>query len=113
MSITTLTLPLTLRDECAFDRSTAMRTKAAMGDGSLIDLHSDDGQFVRSPANGYMSLMPYIDSLWFGEGYDYDEPPEYWLIEVSGLAFGLMGGAACQKQPRRAPWIGASGPPRG
>lgn len=57
-------------DECAFDRSTAMRTKAAMGDGSLIDLHSDDGQFVRSPVNGYMSLFPYVDSLWFGEVRD-------------------------------------------
>ena len=38
-----------------------------------------------------MHLMPYIDSLWFGEGYNYDEPPEYWLIEMSGIAFGLMG----------------------
>ena len=39
----------------------------------------------------FMQHFPYIDSLWFGEGYDYDAPPEYWLLEVSGLPFGLMG----------------------
>ena len=38
-----------------------------------------------------MHLFPYIDSLWFGEGYDYNEEPDYWLVEVSGIPFGLMG----------------------
>ena len=39
----------------------------------------------------FMHLMPYIDSLWLGEGYDYNEEADYWLVEVSGLPFGLMG----------------------
>jgi hypothetical protein len=41
-----------------------------------------------------MGLMPYIDSLWFGEGLDYDassSSPPYWLTEISGIPFGLMG----------------------
>ena len=69
--------------------------------GCLIDLHcgnnlpgtpADPNAYGRvQPALQFMHLFPYIDSLWFGEGYDYDQPPEYWLVEVSGLAFGLMG----------------------
>ena len=52
-----------------------------------------------SPALQYLMLMPYMDSLMLGEGYqtNYDLPagvdgggPEYWLVEVSGLPFGLM-----------------------
>ena len=38
-----------------------------------------------------MHLMPYIDSLWFGEGFDYSAGPAYWLVESSGIPFGLMG----------------------
>jgi hypothetical protein len=33
-----------------------------------------------------------MDKLWFGESFLYDEmPPENWLVEVSGIPFGLMG----------------------
>lgn len=39
----------------------------------------------------YMELFPYLDSLWIGEGYNYDETDgDYWLTEISGLPFGLM-----------------------
>ena len=38
-----------------------------------------------------MEHFPYINSLWFGEGYDYDETPDYWLVEISGIPFGLYG----------------------
>ena len=38
-----------------------------------------------------MQHLPYIDSLWLGEGYWYDRGPDYWLAEASGLPFGLMG----------------------
>ena len=65
-------------------------------DAGLIDLHCGNNllgtQYGRvSPALQFMHLMPYLDSLWFGEGYDYNEEPAYWLVEVSGLPFGLMG----------------------
>ena len=37
-----------------------------------------------------MHLFPYIDSLWFGEGFSLlDHSKEYWLIEGSGIPFGL------------------------
>jgi len=35
--------------------------------------------------------FPYIDSLWFGEGFDYNESPDFWLVEISGIPFGLYG----------------------
>jgi hypothetical protein len=61
--------------------------------GSLIDFHSGNAFTFHdlriSPANQYMELFPYIDSLWFGEGYDYNSSPDYWLVEISGLPFGL------------------------
>ncbi|MGB2824589.1 MAG: glycoside hydrolase domain-containing protein, partial [Phycisphaerae bacterium] len=59
-----------------------------------IDLHSanqfNEKDGFASSANLYMEHFPYIDRLWFGEYFDYDEPPEYWLVEVSGIPFGLM-----------------------
>ena len=66
------------------------------GDG-LIDLHCGNNllgtQYGEvSPALQFMHLMPYINSLWFGEGYDYrGSSPAYWMVEVSGLPFGLTG----------------------
>ena len=42
-------------------------------------------------ANQYLELFPYIDNIWFGEGFDYDEPPEYWLVEIAGIPYGLFG----------------------
>jgi hypothetical protein len=38
-----------------------------------------------------MELFPYLDSLWFGEGFDYNEPPDYWLVEIAGIPYGLFG----------------------
>jgi hypothetical protein len=55
-----------------------------------VDLHSNTG-FSRGPANQYMEFFPYIDRLWFGESFNYDDPPDYWLVEISGIPFGLMG----------------------
>ena len=38
-----------------------------------------------------MELFPYIDSLWFGEGFNYNENPDYWLVEIAGIPYGLFG----------------------
>tara|TARA_B100002003_G_C13802527_1_gene396106 strand:- start:148 stop:282 length:135 start_codon:yes stop_codon:yes gene_type:complete len=38
-----------------------------------------------------MDLMLYMDSLWFGEMFEYSNSPDYWLVEISGIPFGLMG----------------------
>lgn len=63
--------------------------------GFLIDLHSGNtfqpDYGLVSPASKYMEHFPFIDSIWFGEGYDYNESPDYWLIEISGIPFGLFG----------------------
>jgi hypothetical protein len=61
----------------------------------VIDLHSanqfnkNDG-FINS-AMLYMEHFPYMSRLWFGEYFDYGQPDDYWMTEVSGLPFGLMG----------------------
>jgi hypothetical protein len=36
-----------------------------------------------------MDLLPYFDQLWIGEGRSYDLSPDYWLVEISGMPFGL------------------------
>merc|ERR1719356_381822 len=42
------------------------------------------------PVVNYMELFPFLDSLWYGEGFDYDDStPDFWLVEISGLPFGL------------------------
>jgi hypothetical protein len=61
----------------------------------VIDLHSANQFNVRdgfiNSAMLYMEHFPFINRLWFGEYFDYGQPPEYWMTEVSGLPFGLMG----------------------
>lgn len=86
-------------DDVAFDRTTMQRIRRVLtqhgGPGERIDLHSatqynkNDG--FASSANLYLEHFPYIDRLWFGEYFNYDSPPDYWLIEMSGIPFGLMG----------------------
>jgi hypothetical protein len=39
-----------------------------------------------------MEHFPYINKLWFGEYFDYEKnQPDFFLTEVSGIPFGLMG----------------------
>ena len=84
-------------DGIGYDREIMKRVRKVMDrtrPGCLIDFHCGD-EFIRacsiSAANKYMEHFPYINSLWFGECYDYNEPPDYWLVEISGIPFGLYG----------------------
>jgi hypothetical protein len=81
-------------DDVAYDRQILKRMRKVMDTarpGCLIDLHSNT-YFSKGPAVQYTEFFPYIDKLWFGEGFQYDRmPPENWLVEVSGIPFGLMG----------------------
>jgi hypothetical protein len=43
-----------------------------------------------SSAYCFMQNLPYYHRLWLGEGFDYNTPPDYWLVELSGIPFGLM-----------------------
>ena len=38
----------------------------------------------------FMELYPYYDGLWHGEGFNANASPEYMLIEMSGIPYGLM-----------------------
>ncbi|HEV2681750.1 MAG TPA: glycoside hydrolase domain-containing protein [Rhodanobacter sp.] len=86
-------------DDVAYDRVTMKRVRKVLEahrPHPLIDLHSAN-QF--NPRDGhinssllYMELFPYIDRLWFGEEFDYEKTsPSYWLTELSGIPYGLMG----------------------
>lgn len=85
-------------DDIAFSRTTVKRMASVLNshrEKFVIDLHSAnqynfrDG-FINS-AFLYMEHMPYISRLWFGEYFDYNMNPDYWLTEVSGIPFGLTG----------------------
>ncbi len=81
-------------DDVAFDREMLKRMRRVMNEvkpGCLIDLHSNTG-FSKGPATQYMEYFPFIDKLWFGESFQYNKmSPANWLIETSGIPFGLMG----------------------
>jgi len=85
-------------DDVAYDRTTMKRVRKILDrnrEGALIDLHSAN-QFnprdgFASSANLYLEHFPYLNRLWFGEYFDYDSSPDYWLVEISGIPFGLMG----------------------
>jgi hypothetical protein len=85
-------------DDVAFDRSIMKRVRKVLNrnrPGALIDLHSanqfNERDGFANSANLYLEHFPFIDRLWFGEYFDYDAPPEFWLVEMSGIPFGLMG----------------------
>lgn len=86
-------------DDVAFDRITMKRIKRVLtkdGHPGIIDLHSanqynkNDG--FNNSAMLYMEHFPYLNRLWFGEYFDYEHnDPSFFLTEVSGIPFGLMG----------------------
>ena len=86
-------------DDVAYDRTTMKRVRKVLDahrPHALIDLHSASQYDARdgwiNSALLYMGLFPYIDRLWFGEEFDYEHTsPAYWLTEISGIPYGLMG----------------------
>ena len=85
-------------DDIAFSRETVKRLVTVLHehrDEVVIDLHSANQFNVRdgfiNSAMLYMEHFPFISRLWFGEYFEYDLDQDYWLTEVSGLPFGLMG----------------------
>ncbi|PYI66730.1 hypothetical protein CVV68_13040 [Arthrobacter livingstonensis] len=86
-------------DDIAYDRHAMKRVRKVLQRRCAdpeIDIHSAN-QFngkdgFASSANMYLEQLPYTDRLWLGEYFDYDNTdPAYWLVEVSGIPFGLMG----------------------
>jgi hypothetical protein len=94
-------------DDVAYDRVTLKRMRKVLDrnrPGCLLDLHSNTA-FSFGPANQYAEFFPYIDSVWFGEGFRFNEmSPDQWLVEASGIPFGLMGEVLAQYG--YSPWQG-------
>jgi hypothetical protein len=85
-------------DDVAFDRTTMKRVRKVLErgrPGALIDLHSANQFNIRdgfaNSANLYLEHFPYLDRLWFGEYFDYNSQPDFWMVEMAGIPFGLMG----------------------
>lgn len=80
-------------DDVAFDRNVMKRIRKIMAKyrpEALIDLHSNE-RFSAGPANQYTDFFPYIDRIWFGEEFKYDEmTPDEWFVTFSGIPFGQM-----------------------
>ena len=70
------------------------------------------GHYRVSYLNATMERLPFVTSLWFGEGYDYNRSPDYWLVEISELPFGVSGEMLNYRDggnPRRRMLYGMSG----
>ena len=84
--------------------------------GCIIDFHCGR---IGCNTNIFMAYFPYMDSIWFGEGFNYNDKPDYWLIEVAGIPFGLWGEMLGRDNPWRGMIYGMSnrlgwgGDPRG
>ena len=88
-------------DGIGYDREVMKRVTRVMAKNNpnyRIDLHEanlyDVMDLKVSPANEYMEHLPYVTGLWFGEFYEYnnrERGPDYWLVELSGIPFGLGG----------------------
>ncbi|MET1054974.1 MAG: glycoside hydrolase domain-containing protein [Pedobacter sp.] len=83
-------------DDLALDRETMKRTRKVLDrerPGAKIDMHTWNhyNKYAKwaSSLNLYMDMLPFIDQLWVGEARDYNRSSDYWLIEVSGIPFGL------------------------
>ena len=85
-------------DDSALDRITLRRARKIIDQyrpEGRMDLHSwnhfNAWAGYTNCLNLYMDLLPYFDLVWIGEGRDYDRMPDHWLVEVSGIPFGLPG----------------------
>ena len=84
-------------DDTALDARSLRRARRILDKkpGRLIDLHTwNHFNGHAGYANNltiYMELLPYFDRLWLGEGFNCNAVAwDYWLVEMSGLPFGLM-----------------------
>lgn len=85
-------------DDSALDRFTVQRARKIIDKyrpEGRMDLHSwnhfNEWAGYTNCLNLYMDMLPYLDLVWIGEGRDYNRNPDHWLIEVSGIPFGLPG----------------------
>ena len=57
---------------------------------ATIDVHHGMNLRSSAPMADYMLVLPYVDSVWHGEHFPYDQfDPWAWLVAISGLPFGI------------------------
>lgn len=86
-------------DDTALDRASMQRARRILdadgNPGRRVNMHSwNHYNGLAKWANSsiaFMELYPYYDGLWHGEGFNANASPEYMLIEMSGIPYGLMG----------------------
>jgi hypothetical protein len=92
-------------DEIGYSRETMQRVRRVLEErpGAMIDMHGNrEWWSCNCPIGYYMEHLPYIDRLWLGEAFDPDSSPEFWLIEMSGIPFGV----SSDMLERPNPWRG-------
>lgn len=84
-------------DDSALDREAMKRARRILdadGKRRAVDLHSWNHMNGHaghiSSMLLYADLSPYIDRLWIGEGFTPNSTPDFWMVEISGIPFGLM-----------------------
>jgi hypothetical protein len=80
----------------------------------IIDLHTwnhfNEYAGFANNLNMYMEVLPYLDRLWLGEGFSANDASwDYWLVEMSGLPFGLMSEMLDAPNPGRGLIFGETG----
>ena len=93
-------------DDVSFDRPVMKRMRRIMDayhPDALIDLHSHR-DYSNGPAQQYTGFFPYINRLWFGEGFSYTKmTPDEWFVTFSGIPFGLT---SDMLEAGGNPWLG-------
>lgn len=84
-------------DDSALDRETLQRARRILdadGKRRQIDIHSwnhfNQWAGFANSIHIYLDLLPYVDRTWLGEGFTAQNSPDFWLVEMSGIPFGLV-----------------------
>lgn len=84
-------------DDSALDHKTLQRARRIMdadGKRRLIDIHSwnhmNQWAGYANSLHLYLELLPSVDRIWIGEGFSAGNTNDFWLVEMSGIPFGLM-----------------------
>lgn len=84
-------------DDSALDRKTLQRARRVLdadGKRRTIDIHSwnhmNQWAGYANSLHIYTELLPYVDRTWIGEGFPASNTLDFWLVEMSGIPFGLM-----------------------
>jgi hypothetical protein len=85
-------------DDTALDRKSMQRARRILdadgNPGRRMSMHSWNhfnglAKWTNSSI-AFMELYPYYDGLWHGEGFNANASPDFMLVEMSGIPYGLM-----------------------